>query len=858
MSREKWYTIITVFITFCMEINPTLKYSSKNQTEIEKIFETHHEKGLSSTDIPHRQKQYGQNILESKKISWWHILGRQFTSPFMYMLLGAAVLSYFLGEKIDSAMIVLFIVINTGLGFYQEYKSENIVAALKNFLKSYTIVRRDGVEKRIEKSDLVPGDIVIVGPGDIVPADLRFTEVQGLEINESVLTGEAEGVNKVSDTLPQIKQLYEAKNIGFAGSTVTSGRGIGIVVGTGIHTAFGKISELSSQTVRVSSFEIGMKKVSNMILKIVGVTFIFIFLLKLIFPNTQGDFLEFIVFSIALAVSVIPEGLPLVITFTLSHGAKRLAKSSVVVKRLSSIEDMGSIEVLCSDKTGTLTENKMRIANILENTKNQTLFFARLSSIMPTREQPMVNPFDEAIFSGIKKTEKTTLEPYTKLSEIPFDPIRKRNAVLLKGEKNTELVVRGAYEEIIKLCEKISAKNKKEQEQFILKEGKSGHRVLALAHKKVSSKSCDIKNEEHELELVGLISFYDPLKDSSLEALKKAESLGVKIKILTGDSKEVAGAVGCQTGLIKNATMVLSGEEFMNMSVAEQKEAANTYTIFARVSPEQKYAIIETLQKSYTVGFLGEGINDAPALKVAHVGMVVSNASDVAREAADIILLQKSLSVIVDGIEEGRRVFANNIKYLKSTLASNFGNFYAVVVASFLVGFLPMLPIQILLLNLLSDFPMMSIASDTVDKAELEKPRKYNIRDIFLVCTILGIISTLFDFFFFGIFFQFGEDTLRSNWFMASVLTELAFLFSIRTKGSMFKAVRPSGIVLGLTILAATITVILPFTALGKNVFSLHPPTLQQLLIILSALVVYIFCTELAKKYYYKFEKNSE
>lgn len=841
-----------------MEINPTLNFATKKKDDIEKELSTNLEKGLESSSISSRQKQYGKNILENKKVTGWHILLRQFASPFMYLLLGAAVLSYFLGEKTDSAMIVIFIIVNTALGFYQEYKSENIVKALKNFLKSYTVVRRDGVEKRIEKSDLVPGDIVIVEPGDIIPADLRLLEVEGLEINESVLTGEAEGVSKTTAPQSKIKQIYEAKNIAFAGSTVTSGRGVGVVVGIGLHTAFGKISELSEGTVRVSSFEIGMRKVSTMILKIVGVTFVFIFLLKLIFTHTQSDLLEFLVFSIALAVSVIPEGLPLVITFTLSHGAKRLAKSSVVVKRLSSIEDLGSIEVLCSDKTGTLTENKMQIAKILENTKGETLFYARLASVMPTREQPVVNPFDEAIFAGIKKTETKLLQQYTKRSEVPFDPIRKRNAVLLQQSNTAQLVVRGAYEEVIKLCTKITAKTKKEHEQFIFEQGKSGHRVLALAQKQISTKSCDIKNEENNLAFVGLISFYDPLKESSLEALEKAEALGVRIKILTGDSKEVSSAVGRQTGLIKDETEVITGEAFLTLSEAEQKAAADRYTIFARVSPEQKYAIIETLQKNYTVGFLGEGINDAPALKVAHVGMVVSNASDVAREAADIILLEKSLSVIVDGIEEGRRVFANNVKYLKSTMASNFGNFYAVVVASFLAGYLPMLPIQILLLNLLSDFPMMSIANDTVDQEELEKPRHYNIKDIFLVCTVLGIISTLFDFFFFGVFYQYGADTLRSNWFVASVVTELAFLFSIRTKGSLFNAVRPSKMVFLLTGVAAALTLILPFTSIGINVFELRPPTLSQILIILGALIAYIFCTELAKRAYYRFEKNSE
>lgn len=815
--------------------------------------------GLSNTDIARRQNKYGKNVLTSKNIRWWQILLRQFVSPFMYLLLGAAILSYFLSETIDSILILTFILLNSGLGFYQEYKSENILQTLKKYLTSFTIVRRDGVEKRIEKSEVVPGDIIIVEPGDILPADVRFIEGEGLEINESILTGEAEGVGKIFEPVAHANQIYEAKNMGFAGTTVTSGRGVGVVIGTGIKTAFGKITQLSANTLRVSNFEKGMKDVSLMILKIVAVTFFFVLLIKLFSSPTQADLLQFIIFSIALAVSVIPEGLPLVITFTLSHGAKRLAKRNVVVKRLSSIEDLGSIEILCSDKTGTLTENKLRIAEIFGTNKENVLFYARLSSMLASREQPIVNPFDAAIFAGIKKDEQKAIQTYQKITEIPFDPVRKRNVVLVKNETTSELVVRGAYEEVIKLCDSLSSEDKHHIESFIVEQGKNGHRVLVLAHKKIKKKKLtDLKSEEKKLKFVGCISFYDPLKESSLLALEKAAALGVKIKILTGDSKEVSGAVGRQTGLIDDDSMVITGEEFMSLSLPEQIETAEKYTIFARVSPEQKYAIIETLQKKFTVGFLGEGINDAPALKVAHVGMVVSNASDVAREAADIILLQKSLAVIVDGIEEGRRVFANNIKYLKATLASNFGNFYAVVVASFLAGYLPMLPVQLLLLNLLSDFPMMSIASDTVDKAELEKPRQYNIRDIFFVCTLLGIVSTLFDFFFFGIFYQFGAETLRSNWFIASVLTELLFLFSIRTKASLFKAVRPSLLVLILTLLAGAITIVLPFTLVGQNIFALRPPSSTHMLIIVTALIAFVFCSELTKRLYYRKSMDKE
>lgn len=828
-----------------------LGYTKKTPTQVLREFTVDLAAGLSSAIVKKRQQEYGRNALEIKELRWWHVLGRQFTSPFIYLLCGAAILAFILGERIDALLIFSFVLINVVLSFMQEYQSEKTLKLLKNYLVSHSIVLRDGRDVRVNKEDIVPGDVILLEPGDVIPADLRLVESEGLEIDESVLTGESQTVAKITDRLDEVQETYQATNVAFTGSTVSSGRGKGVVVAIGRDTVFGALSTLTLETVRESSFEKGMKKVSSMILKVIAITFVLLLLIKLFFPIEGSSFIEFVIFSIALAVSVIPEGLPLVITFTLSHGAKRLAANKVVVKRLSSIEDLGSIQVLCTDKTGTITENRMRVASIHANDSASTLLYARLASRLPNgQDQSGANTFDEALYSGMTKAEREIIGAYDRLREIPFDPARKRNAVLVEQDRQKEMIVRGAPEEVFKIC--IQSAAVQEAVRFVEAEGRKGHRTLAIAYKKVKTNPKDLVHEESRLHLLGCVSFYDPLKDSAIAAIQKARDLQVSVKILTGDSREVAGAIGVHVGLIQDQKEVMTGAEFVSLSEKEKALAVESCHIFARVSPEQKYEIIEILEKKYEVGFLGEGINDAPALKVANIGLAVHNASDVAREAADIILLNKSLSVIINGIEEGRRIFGNNVKYLKATLASNFGNFYAVVAASFLARFLPMLPVQILLLNLLSDFPMMAIAADTVDKNEIDHPRQYDIKDIALVSFILGFVSTVFDFMFFGLFYRFGPEVLRTNWFIASILTELLFLFSIRTQKPIFASSRPASIVIVLTVVAAIVTVTIPFTSFGKNIFHFVPPALEHLGWIAGLLVLYVICSEIVKLLYYK------
>lgn len=836
-----------------------MNYSSLTTLSASDVFTNAHstENGLSADEVKKRLAQHGPNALESQEVHWWQVLARQFRSPFLYLLLFAAALALALGELIDGVMIIIFVLIDGVLGFYQEYRSEQTVRLLQKFVVAHARVNRDGQETMVNSNELVPGDVVVVEAGDVIPADIRFTSESDLLVDESVLTGESAPVKKIGTALSQsATEIYEATNIGFSGTTIASGKGIGVVCGTGKNTEIGNIARMAGETKRVSSFEKGLGRFSTFILRLIVLTLVVVFLAHLLINPGEKDISSLIIFAITLAVSVIPEALPVVTTFSLSRGALQLAKNHVVVKRLSAIEDLGSIEVLCTDKTGTITENKMTVANTLAHAEEDVLFYANLgSSIMVEDTQQIANAFDAALWKELNAEEQNTVRAYSLADELPFDPERKRHTVILEKDQKRILVTRGAPESIVTLSKNVSAEQAATVQRWMQDEGLRGRRVLAVGMKSLAKKSTteDIGAEENNFTFIGLVSFVDPLKSSTKEAIRKAKELGVRVKVITGDSPEVAAAVGFQVGLIPSVKDVITGEEIESLPHAAQVEAVETHAVFARVSPQQKYNIISLLQTHNEVGFLGEGINDAPALKIANVGLVVSNASDVAREAADIVLLQQSLQVIIDGIEQGRKVFANTTKYIKATLSSNFGNFYAVAIASLLIDFLPMLPLQILLLNLLSDFPMIAVVTDSVDAQELKKPHGYNIHEIALLATVLGVVSTSFDFIYFALFYRMSPEILQTNWFIGSILTELLFLFSIRTRLPFLKAARPSRTILWLTGIAAVVTVALPYTAVGQNVFHFAAPTTAHLMLILGIAIVYFIFTESAKLLYYRF-----
>ncbi len=829
------------------------KYTALSVEETINDLETSSEFGLTNKSVRERLLKYGSNESRSHEVSIWEIFLRQFKSAFIYLLLIASVLTFVLKEYIDCSMILAFVLINVFLGFVQEYKSEKTAKYLKKFTDRKAAVLREGKEILISSSELVPGDIVQIETGDIVSADLRLIKANNLVIDESTLTGESVQIRKHIEKLDSEKtDLYKATNIIFSGTTVVEGKGYAVVVATGKDTVFGKIAKITTETKEVSAFEKQITKFSKFILFLTLITLALVFVVHLVFKRTVS-FVDLTVFSVALAVGVIPEAMPLVSTFSLSLGAAMLAKKHVIVKRLSSIEDLGGIQILCSDKTGTITENKLTVADIFSENKEETIKYCLLASSVTNGDITPNNAFDLAIHLQASNKEKRLFSSEKKIYEIPFNPARKRNSVLVKDENLNTLIVRGAPEAIVPFVKNLSESMGDKVIKWILHEGRLGRRTIAIAKKTVVDETYEISDEENNLELIGLISFEDPIKKSTTAAVSKAKSYGVTVKIITGDSPEVAGAVGYKVGIANRFSDVITGEEFAKLKRDEQKEVLKSINVFARVSPEQKYQIIKLLQEDFEVGYLGEGINDAPALKAAGVAIVVDSAADVSREVADIILLKRNLQVIVDGIELGRKTFVNVTNYIKATLASNFGNFYAMVFATLMIDYLPMLPVQILLVNLLSDFPMISIATDRPVKSELREQKNYSIKDILLLATLLGLVSTAFDFMMFGMFVKKGPGVLRTNWFIGSILTELVLIYSIRTRKFIFNLKKmPSIQIIVLTLVAAFFTVYIPLTKFGAEVFQFVKPTSNYLWLLLAIVIAYFLSTETVKRLYYK------
>lgn len=836
-----WYT------TSAMSSFP---FSTESVGSVCSHFRTSVEHGLSEAEAAARLVTNGKNIIEATSVSWQYILIRQFASPFIYLLLGAGSLALALGEFIDATLIVIFLLVNAALGFIQEYRSQKTAEYLRRFVAPTAHVVRGGKRLIVQSETLVPGDIVYLETGDRVPADMRIVFEHNLTVDESVLTGESVPVSKSAESVK--KNGLPATGV-FSGTTVVAGGGIGVVLRTGKMTAVGEVSELVATTDHKSSFEGGIAQFSKFILKLVLGTLVFVLTVNLILKGNSVDIGDLILFSIALAVSVIPEALPVVTTFSLSRGAHELAERKVIVKRLSAIEDLGGIEVLCTDKTGTITENVLTIEGFSPHTETRFLESAVLASARRFGKHPL-EPFDAALLNALEeKTRKGDLQSKsgTRLIDVPFNPETRLNAVLV-GSTGTagRVIIRGALSAVLSRST-LTTEEKKKELRFASEAGKSGKRILAVAERRVTNtdelKGSDSDITKGTFTYLGAAAFVDPIKPTTKHAVLAAKRLGVSIKMVTGDAPEVAVSVASEIGLITKDTDVVTGEMFEKMSHPERMSAVLKNNVFARVTPKQKYEIVSSLREKKTVGFLGEGINDAPALKAATVSLVVQSASDIAREAADIILMKRSLNVIIDGIEQGRAVFSNTTKYIRTTLSSNFGNFYAVAVVSLFIDFLPMLPIQILLLNLLSDVPLIAIATDHVGARDLERPSRYNIREIVWVATILGIVSTVFDFILFSLFYREGAGILQTNWFLGSLLTELIFVFSVRSLLPFYRAGFPSRPLVLLTLGAAVGGIILPFTVFGQSLFHFVAPTGVHMIIIILVTLAYFAATEIIK-----------
>jgi P-type Mg2+ transporter len=810
--------------------------------------------GLSSAQVTKRQGIFGLNEVPAQRYFWWHILLSQFKSPFICILMLIAVVTFFLSDSGNAIIILACVFLNTIMGFVQEYKADQSMRVLKNYLATNVTVLRDGKEQEVPSSSLVPGDILLLYPGDIIPADVRFIKDDHVTVDESLLTGESEPVAKEADYMPTSTAAL-ANTLGFTGTVILTGKAVGVVIATGVKSSLGMMSTVVNQHQRVSGFSINIQRFSYFILWIIVATIGVVFVAHLLMHAGHVDVLNLTFFAIALGITVIPEALPVVTSFAFTRGALQLAKHKVVVKRLSAIEDLGSIEVLCTDKTGTITENKLAIV-ALYGLERDVFVHAVLGSGLCPRSLSVSKGFDAVLWQALTLQEQEMVQQYQKVAEIPFDPQRRRSVALYNKDGLLSLIARGAAQEVLSCIDQ--ADQNQAMHTWLHEQGAKGRRIIAVAAKKYPAGAtvADLKQEERDMQLIGMIAFEDPLKPTANKAIQKARKLGVQIKIITGDSVEVCAAIAHKVGLIKTTAQVVSGDDFARKTKEEKRKLVHDAAAFARINPLQKYEIIQLLQEQYRVGYMGDGINDAPALKIAHVALAVTDAADIARDAADIILLSPSLQVIINGIEEGRIIFANTLKYLNITLAASFGHFYALAIASLLIDAPPMLATQLLILNFLTDIPLISLSTDTVDQQTLQAPQQYDLKGMIIRATMLAIIITTFDFIIFGFYYKKAAIHLQTVWFIMCVLTELAFIFSARTVLPFYKAAAPSRMLVLLCLLVAGVSIALPYIPLTQGWFHFMPLSAHDMLVIGLLVCGCFIATECAKMLYHRFYKD--
>lgn len=753
------------------------------------------EKGLSSQTVITRQKIYGLNIIHPKKNSGLQILLRQFVgNPLIMILAVATAISYFLGQHISAYYIFIMIMMSIVLGFWNEFSAEKTVQTLLKKISLVAIVMRDGEKNEVPVSQLTIGDIVYLAPGSIIPADIRLIETGDLEVDESSLTGESKTKYKVSDAITtKLTGIHDYANIGFMGTTVTSGWGKGIVLVVGKGTEFGKIAKEVLFVRPETDFQSGLKKFGNLITKVIIILSVGIFGVNALLGH---QFIDSLLFALAIAVGLTPELLPIIVTISLSHGAGKLAKKHVISKQLIAIENLGNMDVLCTDKTGTLTEGVIQITSAVDiNNKPQPeLYMLAIACNSAVHHHKILgNSIDVALWTYAHKSGVKLPKGFRKIIEEPFDYGRQAMFCVVEYDDELHLIAKGSPESILASCE-ISKESKSDANKLFKSLSDQGLRVIALASKKVKKQPEYEWSEMSELEFQGFITMMDVPKKSALESLNKLEELGVQIKIVTGDSEIVTEHICKEVGL--DITGLIVGADLAKLEGKKLRETIVNYNVFARVTPEQKLLIIQTLRGvGHTVGFLGDGINDIPSLHNADVGISVNTAIDVSKEAASIVLLSKSLSTIADGVVEGRVTFSNTMKYILMGTSSNFGNMFSAAGASFFLPFLPMLPSQILLNNGLYDISQISIPSDNVDPESLRKPRHWDIKFIRNYMLFFGPISSIYDFLTFGMMiyvFHANGPTFQTGWFIESLATQVLVVFVIRTSRVPFYKSRAS------------------------------------------------------------------
>ena len=852
------------------------------------ILKTSPKNGLSSSEANERLSKYGHNIINAhrKTNSSLSLFISQLKSPIIIIFIFTALLTLILEEVENASIILSIVLISSFLGFWQEKNASNAIDKLLSIIKIKSTVLRNGIIEDIPTEDIVPGDIVILNSGDKIPADCKILESKDLFINESTLTGETYPTEKLDSVLlSKNTPLRNRTNSLFMGTFVVSGTAKALVIHSGRETELGAISNRLAVR-QETEFQKGIKTFGYFLVEI---TLILVISVLVINVYLGRSVLESFLFSLALAIGLTPQLLPAIISVNLSHGAKRMANEKVIVKRLESIENLGSMDILCTDKTGTITRGEMKIHSFLDinrNNNEKVFLYAYLNAIYETGFE---NPIDKSI-KDYKRLDISS--DYSKIDEIPYDFIRKRLSIVVSysdnnslptnlESKNNILITKGALPNILDICSFVEMTDGKIQDIYKLKDkikdtfkefGDKGYRVIGIAYKLIEEKPTTRhlssnhsqssinssthtylinKDDESNMIFLGFILFFDPLKSGITESLKSIQKLGVSIKIISGDNKYVAKYVAHQIQLTNPA--IMTGEEMHHMSSHSLTQKIKDVDIFAEIEPNQKEQIILALRKSgNVVGYMGDGINDTPALHAADASISVDTATDIVKEAADFVLLEKDLMVLAKGIEEGRRTFANTLKYIFMATSANFGNMFSMAGVSLFLPFLPLLPKQVLLVNLLTDIPEMAISTDNVDKEMIEKPRKWNIKFIQKFMLYFGLLSTLFDYITFItllIILNLSIEQFRTMWFIESVISAASIVLVIRTRGNFYKN-RPSKYLIIFTLAIIAVVILVPYTIIGE-IFGFVPPQLDYLVIIGGIVLAYVIMGEIVKKKFY-------
>ncbi|MGZ8952053.1 MAG: magnesium-translocating P-type ATPase [Methylobacter sp.] len=820
--------------------------------------------GLSNAEARSRLAKFGPNLFRDHKERplWLQFISR-FKNPLIILLLVASAISAFTGELTNFVIITVMVLFSVTLDFIQEHRAGKAAESLRKTVSVRARVIRDGNSMEVPVTEVVPGDLVVLSAGDMVPADGLVLEAGDLFVKQALLTGESYPVEKrPGAAAADATELQDAANAVFMGTTVISGSARIRVVKTGTGTAIGAIADSLSRQPPPTAFEIGTHRFGLLIMRLTILLVLFVLLVN---AFMHKPWLESFLFAVALAVGLTPELLPMVVSVTLSRGALLMAKKRVIVKRLTSITDLGSMDVLCTDKTGTLTEAKIRLEQHVDpqgKPSERVLELAYLNSFFETG---LKSPLDDAILAH----ENIDVSAWNKIDEVPFDFERRRVSVLLDKGNGRVLVVKGAAEEIIGLCTRYEEQGNEAQipldqaararihEEHIALE-KEGFRVLGIAWREVPPDHSDaVIGDETELVFAGFAGFLDPPKESAGAALAALKEWGVTVKIVTGDSELVTQHVCAQLNI--PVTGVLTGKEIAQMDDSALRIRVETANLFCRVNPSQKDRVILALRtRGHVVGYLGDGINDAPSLQSADVGLSVESAVDVAKEAADMILLDQDLNVLLDGVLEGRRTFGNIMKYIMMGTSSNFGNMFSMAGAALFLPFLPMLPTQILLNNILYDLSEVPIPLDKVDPEELRNPRILDMNFIRNFMLVIGPISSAFDFLTFYVMLtvlKANETLFQTGWFVESLSTQVLVIFIIRTRGNPFKS-RAHPILVATSLAVVAIGATIPFTPLGAY-FGFVSPPVEFYAILAAMVVIYLVMVEVAKRVFYHWHRKT-